>query len=205
MRRARANFKYRLRQCRQDEEALRAEAMSRGLAAGDSRAFWRCVSGSGATARPERIDGAVGDADVANLWATKFGSVLNSVHDERLQTQFYHALDATAESEVEHVTVAEVREIVKKLKDGKAIGLDNIPNEFFSRSPNYVLTFLSIILDSMMIHEFVPDGVMKARIKPLLKGKLLDFSLSDNYRPITISSAFSKIFIKTHSIQENQR
>ena len=44
------------------------------------------------------------------------------------------------------------------------------------------------------MHEFLPEAVTDAKIMPLLKGKLLDFAVSDNYRPITVSTSFSKIF-----------
>ena len=64
--------------------------MSRSLAAGDVRAFWRGVArGDGAAARPDRIDGAVGDEDVTELWANKFGQVLNSLKVEELRMEFY--------------------------------------------------------------------------------------------------------------------
>ena len=90
MRSARAAFKYALRQCRRNEDAMRSEAMSRKLASGDSRSFWRYVTGSGgASARPDRIDGAVGEEEVANLWATKFGTVLNSLKDEEHRKEFF--------------------------------------------------------------------------------------------------------------------
>ena len=68
MRQARAAFKHALRECRQDEEALRAEAMAEKLRSGDTRGYWRCVNGGGGTAvRPDRIDGATGDIQGNNL------------------------------------------------------------------------------------------------------------------------------------------
>ena len=100
MRTARAAFKHAMRRCRREEEALRAEAMAAKLRGGDSRAFWRCVSASGGAAaatRPDRIDGAVGEEAVANLWATKFGNVLNSLKDQEHQQEFYSSYNKYAE------------------------------------------------------------------------------------------------------------
>ena len=195
MRSARAAFKYALRQCRRNEDAMRAEAMSRKLASGDSRSFWRCATGSGGAAvRPDRIDGAVGDADVADLWARKYGAVLNSVHDERVCHNFNRVFDTYEATEVDHVTVHEVSAAIEKLKEGKAVGLDNVPNEFYRNCPVYVKVFLSLMLNSFLIHEFVPETITEAKIMPLLKDKLLDFSSSENYRPITISTSISKVF-----------
>ena len=153
MRSARAAFKYALRQCRRDEDVKRAEAMSRKLASGDSRSFWRCATGSGgASARPDRIDGAVGDADIADLWARKYSSVLNSVQDEHLRQQFYRSFDHYRDTDVVHVTVQEVSEAIKKLKSGKAAGLDNVPNEFYLNCPMYVRIFLSLMINSFLVH-----------------------------------------------------
>ena len=125
MRRSRAAFKHAIRRCRQQEEAMRAEALSLKLASGDSRAFWRSVGGGGGgAARPERVDGAVGQQDVANLWANKFGNVMNCVEDEHLQKQFFKSFNARTDSEVRTVPVEEVHGITSKLKLGKAVGLD---------------------------------------------------------------------------------
>ena len=51
-----------------------------------------------------------------------------------------------------------------------------------------------MMLNSFMVHEYIPQSVTKAKVMPLLKGRLLDFSNSNNYRPITVSTAISKIF-----------
>ena len=194
MRTSRAAFKYAMRRCRQNEDTLRADAMSRSLASGDVRSFWRGVAkGDGAGARPDRVDGAVGDEDIAELWANKFGQVLNSVRDEEIRKEFYKSYDSVQLDELESVTVAEMRSIVMKLKDGKANGLDNIPNALYRHSPFYMLYFISSMCNIFMIHEYIPEEITNAKIVPLLKGKLLDFSRSENYRPITISTSFSKV------------
>ena len=173
---------------------MRAEAMSRKLASGDSRSFWQSVSASGGgTVRPDRIDGAVGETDVAALWANKFSSVLNSVHDEPMIKEFYKTYDATTDTPMPSVTVEEIRKITKKLKTGKAIGLDGIPNDFYINCSVNILVFLSIMCNACIIHEYLPESVTEGRIIPLLKGKLLDISSSDSYRPITIPSSFSKV------------
>ena len=194
MRSFRARFKHAMRRCRQDEETHRANAMSRSLASGDVRAFWRGVAkGDGAETRPDRIDGAVGDEDVADLWANKYGQVLNSLKDEELKKEFYQEYDSASWDAFEPVTVVEMGKIVSTLKDGKANGLDDIPNALYRHSPFQILYFLASMCNSIMIHEYIPEEATNAKIMPLLKGKLLDISRSENYRPITISTSFSKI------------
>ena len=195
MRRTRAAFKHAIRRCRQQEEAMRAEAMLEKLASRDPRAFWRGVaaSGSSGAVRPDRIDGAVGDEDVARLWANKFGGVLNSVADEAMKREFFHTIGKAEDKELEPVTVAEIQSILKTLKSGKAIGLDGIPNDFYRYCDLNCTIFLSLMCNAFVIHEYLPQNVTEGKIMPLLKGKLLDITSSDNYRPITISASMSKV------------
>lgn len=76
------------------------------------------------------------------------------------------------------------------MKDGKAVGLDNVPNVFYCKSSFIILVFLSLMSNCSLIHEFLPEAVTDAKIMLLLKWKLLDFSISDNYRPIAVSTSF---------------
>ena len=196
MRMRRADFKHALRECRRDEEELRAESMYADLRSHDARAFWQSVAGGGSSTQPDRIDGAVGEENVANLWANKFSQTLNSLDDEHVKKEFMSALDSYAPSEHNQVTYEEVKSIVRQLKGGKAMGLDGVPNEFYSNSPDPIIIFLSILLNSFIIHNYVPESISNSKIIPLLKSKLLDASSSENYRPITISTAMSKIIEK---------
>ena len=186
MRLARSEFKYAIRQCRRDEEAMRAEAMSRDLRAGDSRAFWRRVAGGGSRTLPDRIDGAVGEENVANLWACKFKDTLNSLNDVNMKMEFMQKFNDYENVMLEPVSFNEVSQICKSLKGNKAVGLDHIPNEVYINSPPQFVIFITAMISQFLNHSFAPDTVTKAKIIPLLKNKLLDFTSSNNYRPITI-------------------
>ena len=59
------------------------DALSCDLRTGNSKEFWKRVAGSSGDTRPNRIDGAVGEEAVANLWANKFRNTLNSLSDTR--------------------------------------------------------------------------------------------------------------------------
>ena len=194
MREARADFKYAMRECRRDEEALRAEAMAEKLRDGDYRGFWKCVGGGGGTSvRPDRIDGAVGDESIANIWARKFGGVLNCVKDDHFKEEFYTLLNKTDDVQLDPVNIQEIKGIIGKLKLGKSVGLDNIPNEFYLNSPQSFIIVICNFINAVLNHQFVPECVSDSKIIPLVKGKYLDFTVSDNYRPITISTTISKI------------
>ena len=52
------------------------------------------------------------------------------------------------------------------------------------------------MISQFLNHSFVPDSVSKAKIIPHLKNKLLDFTSSNNYKPLTISTLISKVIEK---------
>lgn len=86
--------------------------------------------------RPGCIDGAMGDNHIANIWTARLGSILNSVKDEGHRKDFlkkYH--NQLRDVHIDHVTIEEIKSIVNKMKDGKAVDLDNVPNKFFVNVP----------------------------------------------------------------------
>ena len=89
MRRSRADFKYALRYCRRNEEAMRAEALSNKLQLGETINFWQDIRYLNARTctLPDRIDEAEGPNDIAQLWRTKFSQVLNSVDDSQSKNE----------------------------------------------------------------------------------------------------------------------
>ena len=196
MRKSRADFKYALRQCRLHEDEMRAEALSYKLQNGDVANFWRDIQslGKGTSRLPERVDGAVGEQEIANLWKIKFSQVLNSVDDIRSRDEFFDRVNQLSDTDIERVTVTEVRSIVNKFANNKAIGIDGIPNEFFKYANLNILIFLSFIFNSFISHCFLPKSIMNVLVVPLLKSKLKDPSDSSNYRPIAIATSASKIF-----------
>ena len=52
---------------------------------------------------------------------------------------------------------------------------------------------LAIVLQSFLKHGFLPDGFMITMIVPILKNKNGDMTSKNNYRPIAIATAMSKI------------
>ena len=89
---------------------------------------------------------------------------------------------------VEEITLA-----IKKLKNNKASGVDNIINEFFKYCPHdciqIIVDFLNIVLNT----GFIPTEWCLGIISPLYKnrGAVND---PDNYRGITLLSCTGKLF-----------
>ena len=67
------------------------------------------------------------------------------------------------------ITVPEVYDMVKKLKNNKSTGLETIPNEVL-RLPG-ILHALTALFNNCFTHSYVPDLWLKSLITPVPKGK----------------------------------
>ena len=83
MRITRLQFKYALRQCRMDEDMIRADALARSLHCKDTTPFWKGVKSmrDSDVFLATKVGGAVGDANVSKLWQDHFSTLLNSVQN----------------------------------------------------------------------------------------------------------------------------
>ena len=93
------------------------------------------------------------------------------------------------------ITPDQVLHAIQKLSIRKAVGPDHLSAEHFINGPVDALSSLLAPLFSAMIRtHYVPPSFTISHIIPLLKGKSLDPTNPSNYRGISISSTFSKIF-----------
>ena len=66
--------------------------------------------------RPDRIDGVEGAENISYVWARKFGGVLNCLEDEKFKQDFYTLLNRCEESDIESVTVQEIKKHNPQIK-----------------------------------------------------------------------------------------
>ena len=91
------------------------------------------------------------------------------------------------------ITAPDVRECLKSIKLGKAAGLDGLAAEYFAYSHNIICVHLSLLFTSLLSHGYSPAALMQSAIVPILKNRLGDTSDKNNYRPIAIVTAISKM------------
>jgi hypothetical protein len=104
-------------------------------------------------------------------------------------------------SEIHHSVIThtilpdEVNNSIAKLKRNSSPGLDGITAEFLLYGRSNVLTqHLAALYSNLLTHNCIPSVFSTGVLVPILKKATLDPSLPSNYRPITISSVFSKLF-----------
>ena len=86
----------------------------------------------------------------------------------------------------------EITHALRKLKNNKAIGLDNIAAEFFKNSDGILIKPLTALFNYIFDSGEYPDAWSTGIINPIhKKGPLIE---PDNYRKITILPALGKLF-----------
>ena len=82
--------------------------------------------------------------------------------------------------------------MIKELKDGKAPGVDDIPISIIKKTVDVIFGPLVSIINLSLSSGVFPDKLKISKIIPIHKWD--DSSLVQNYRPISILPALSKIF-----------
>ena len=77
---------------------------------------------------PLTVGGTSGESNIANLWKDHFSAIANSVGSTDNRDQVMNAL-RTVPGHNDVINVRELRQIVKGLKNIKAVGNDGIPSE----------------------------------------------------------------------------
>ena len=196
MRNSRLRFKYAFRQCRANEEMMRADVLAHALYSRDSTSFWKDVRKMASAKIPlaTKVGDAVGTADITAMWQAHFSELLNSVHDISSKSFVCEHVDAVLPDSRILVTSCDVSDSLKKVKLGKSAGIDGLAAEHFVYSHERISVHLAMLFTSMLTHGYLPDAFMTTSIIPILKNKNGDTSAKNNYRPIAIVTAMSKIF-----------
>ena len=141
--------------------------------------------------------------DVMATWKEGFQNLYAFVPlpDEFNDTFYEHILQQKAELEnrnfsregLNHeISENEVRKIICNLKNKKAVGIDNLPNEIFKNESSVVI--LTKLFNLIFRSGIIPKVWTHAIIKPIPKNSVLDPRLPSNYRGISLLSTVYKCF-----------
>ena len=91
------------------------------------------------------------------------------------------------------VTPSEVEAIVKKLKNSKSCGLDQIDTYIVKLTRPYIVPALTHIINLSISTLTFPKAYKVAKVVPLYKGKESDVTAPKSYRPVALLPVTSKI------------
>ena len=90
------------------------------------------------------------------------------------------------------ITCEEVHDFISKLKNGKSVGIDCIPNEVLNRQS--LLNALTILFNKYFYTSKIPSVWLKAVIVPIPKSSSKDPCVPLNYRAISLLSCAYKTY-----------
>ena len=91
-------------------------------------------------------------------------------------------------------TIEEIEVSIKKLKPGKAEGIDGLQSEHLKLGGPLLTLWLKQIFCAFIKLEQIPSSLLTGIICPIYKGKGKDPLSCNSYRGITITSALTKVF-----------
>jgi hypothetical protein len=126
----------------------------------------------------KELSKTTGDYDVQHLNDTDIGIERNGL-DITL-------LDAS-------ITEQEIRKAVKKMKNCKSCGIDNVSNEYIKASLDLLMPVYVHLFNKVLENGTVPADWLTGLIVPIYKNKG-DITDPNNYRGITLLSCIGKLF-----------
>lgn len=196
MKHTRSKFKQALKLCRKRKNCLIADKIANKLSNKNDRDFWREIKlhSNSKIKLPNNVGNAYGAANICEMWQEHYMTIFNSVNGSSCNE--LHA-DLCKEHYVFDnnmiVYPNEIEVIFNELSYNKSPGLDGITSEHLKFASERLPVLLSILFSAMLVHGFVPARMIKSVIVPIIKNKNIRIKEKDNYRPICLSSVFSKV------------
>ena len=179
------------------------------------REFWNKIKTLGprkSTNTPMEVYNENGETltdeqSVLNCWKTDFEKIYNNDSFDSLNSEFQRKalshkrlledriLDSLYESNAElsrNISFSEIEKVLLKAKNGKSVGIDQIPYEIlkFDSLKPVLLSLFQLVFDTSLI----PSLWRKAVIFPLLKDPSSDKRVPLNYRGISLLYCISKLY-----------
>ncbi|CAL4080264.1 unnamed protein product [Meganyctiphanes norvegica] len=138
---------------------------------------------------PTSIEDASGSANILNLWRNHFQSLFNCLNNSKFNMKTKLDCDF---NELK-VTIQDIQNAIKRLDNNKSCGSDEIYAEHLKYCSDKIYPLLSICFTSFFVHGYLPDNMLTVILVPIIKNKAGDINSISNYRPIALSSIFSKV------------
>ena len=190
----RARFKYVLRQCKANEEMHRADSLAKSMQHKDYLEFWKGVNVINNKKVPlaTTVGGATGENDIGDMWREHYSDIMNSSVSDKYKdivNMYIANID-----DCHMFTVNNIKIAISKLKQGKAVGMDGISSEHLIYADSRLHVLLSLLFNAMLTHGYICDSLMDTIIVPIIKNKSGNIGDKNNYRPVALGTAISKLF-----------
>ena len=201
-RRTRSQYHQSIRIAKKNEDKIRSEQLAKNIINNRNRDFWKEVKSlrGKSSSLPMSVDGAIGDQDISEVFASKFQTVFNSVSSDAdalyiTQTQVEAKVNEISPECTDQslMTYSDLFDIIKLLKSGKSDGSIGLFSDHIIHGTGKLLNYLTLLFNGMLIHCLTPHDMLTGTMIPIPKGKRLNTNKSDNFRGICLQSHFCKL------------
>ena len=204
MRRTRAAYHYAIRKVKREEDKIINERLAGSLLNNSTRDFWseikRIRSSKSGTSRT--VDGQTEAISIAKLFAVKYRDLYISApyNVNEMQCNCVYTMMSTVYLRMHRRVLivffnfCDVRHAVSRLKAHKNDGSTGLTSDHIINAGDDCFTHLALLFPAIVVHGTVPDSFLYSTIVPIPKGKHGNMSDSSNFRGITLSSIYGKLF-----------
>ena len=181
--------------CRSSDKKTKADCLANKLLLKDDKQFWKEIKKMNIdkTNVADTVNNERGNKNIAAMWKTHYGHLLNSSTDNSMKCHVVDSLNCS-DMVFDRFSISEVIDAIGCLKNGKSTGLDDLYGEHFKYADDKLAALLCIVFNAMIIHNYFPESMLDTIIVPLLKDKQGDITDQDNYRPLALTCVSSKVF-----------
>lgn len=144
---------------------------------------------------PSHIDSKVGNNNIADHFASKYSNIYNMNESLADTNKMLDSLGINMNdmSDVEKVSPQIVYQAITCINANKSDNVYDFKSNAFLNATDIVTNHLTLLLQSFLIHGYVPTELITCSLKPIIKDNLGDKLSSENYRAIGISSLILKV------------
>ena len=203
-RQTRAKYHQSIKWIKRNETNIKNEKLAELLVTKDNSSFWENIKRLKGNIKyvPCSIDNESGDKNIASLFSEKFSLLYNSVSynlsemktiEKDIKTNICNMCKTNeCLHHVSNISVTDIVNAIDKLKPGKNDCLLNLSTDHIIHGTPRLFILLSLLFTCMISHGYCPPGMLTGTMIPIPKIK--GTTSSDNFRAITLSNTFSKIF-----------
>ena len=191
-------YKYAIRRLRRVNNKMQNDKFVQGILSGGVNIFQEIKKHQGKAKNiSSRIDDQVGARNIANKFASIYENLYNQHENtaelEDVSNSIAREIKVESLVEADKITNEVVRKALKQMKGGKRDVQYDIQSDCLTNGPESLLSHLTNLIKSFVVHGSVPYVILICTLLPLVKDNLADTTSSDNYRAIATGSLLLKL------------
>ena len=202
-RKTRAKYHWSIKQVKRSKDAIISNKLANHLSSKETTKMWSEVNKLCQNRRnyPMCVDGKLTHSEISNSFKAKYSKLYNSVsYNKSEMNVLSESIEESILSSCKHdqcdnshsLNVSDVQKAINCLKAEKQSGDMDYQSNHIIYGGHKLTVLITILLNSMLYHNIVPEDFLKSLLIPIPKNKK-SLNDSSNYRAIALSSILNKV------------